>query len=262
MSPPSKVTPAGNNSNPSLGKLVAIYRRRRLGWAAFCSLVLMGIAVVLAPLFYGFYRHYYGYTQHGPVAAAAWSRTWYLIALLGLVIFSIFILNILKKSRQFVALHTKGIRIRASDTISIPWERIRGLSYSTVQPKFMNYHLKPCTRALLFLDNGAFIRLDQHIQEFGSLVDRIRKSLNPILNARIKENFNRGEWVSFGSIMVNQAGLRIDNLYTAWQDIHKISITSGFLVVELANQTEIRIPVVKISNLELMLQIVQAGVYA
>ena len=262
MPPLLKKISAETDPNLSLGKLVAIHRRRRLGWIGFGAFVLMGAAIVLAPLFYGFYRYYYGYTQHGPVAASAWSRSWYLITLLGLVIFAILILNNLKKSRQSVAIYTKGMRIRANNTLSIPWVRVHGLSYSTVQPYFLSSALRPRAQAYLFLEDGSFIRLDHRIEKFDLLVDRIRKILHPILNARIQEHYNNGKWVEFGSVMVNLTGAKINHRDIPWQDIHRMSIKAGSLVVELANQTAISIPIVKIPNLELMLQIVQAGINA
>lgn len=223
-------------------------------------MVLVGVIIVLVPLFYGLYRYYYGYTHYGPVAASFWSQSWYLTALLGLVVFGAFTLNVIKKSRHRIAVHQYGICLKTGRSMIIAWERIQGVSFIRIQPNLLNLFFKPRTQAHLFLDDGKIVRLDQNFEGFNDLLTRIKSTLYPKLLDNLKSSYNSGEWVNFGSLAIQQNSLRINNREILWSDIDRLYVKSGYLVVELANRKQIQAPVINIPNLELLLKIVQAGV--
>ena len=249
-----------NKTKQKLGKIVTVFRSPGLGWRGLFAHIVLGVLVVLIPLAYGFYRYYYGYTQHGSVAANTWSRPWYLLSLLGLLLFGYLVIKRFSKSRRYIALYKNGVSIHTNQSRQISWDQIQGLSFTTVQPKFLGITLTPYTQVKLYLQDSATIQIDEPIDKISSLLALISKNLYPRLEPRLQEQFTTGEWVEFGPIMIHRNRLRIDDHELAWQEVHRISVISGRLVVESANQPAAKIPILEIPNFELMLQIVQAGV--
>jgi hypothetical protein len=94
---------------------------------------------------------------------------------------------------------------------------------------------------------------------FSDLLARLKTILYPRLLAKLQERYRIGEWVEFGPITVNTGRLRLNGREQPWTDVHRLLVQSGFLVVELANQVPIKIPVIQIPNLEIMLQVIMVG---
>ena len=250
------------NSYQFPGRPIATYRKKQLDWSSFWLLTLILAVIVLVPLFYGFYRYYIGYTQFGPAAAIAWSRTWYLLATLDLLIFCIFLANSLKKSHKIITVHRKGLRIRNRKTLSYAWDQISGVSFAAVQPYFFGYHLKPRYSANLYMEGKEPIHLDHRIQELQELTYQIKEFIYPQLKHALPKNFQRGDWLEFGPIAIQRERLRVRGTEIDWNRINSLSIQAGYLVVELANQPKIQVPVIQIPNIELLLELIRTGVRA
>ncbi len=261
MSLPANFLSVENNKSVSLGKPLSIHRRQKLSWLGFGGFVLIGALITLGPLSYGLYRYYFGYTHYGRIAASTWSQPWYLLALLGIVLFGILVQIAINRSRHFIAVHDNGVHMRTNKSILIPWVAICGLSHHTIQPNFLKLSLNQTSQAYLFLANGTRIRIDHRYDKFESLLTLIRNAIYPHQHAKYQEDFYSGKWVAFGSnIMVHISAMKIQDRQIPWRNIHRVSIKEGFLVVELANLAQVKIPVINIPNLELLLKIVQAGV--
>src|SRR5512144_142244 len=91
-----------------LGGVIRIFRHRLLGWIEALLLILPGGLAVLTPLFYGFGRARLAARYFGPVAADHWSRPWYILAGIALVVFLVAVIFRLRKSRQYVAVYAGG----------------------------------------------------------------------------------------------------------------------------------------------------------
>lgn len=247
---------ANNEASPDLGKPISIHRRRKLDWRHFGVVVLMGSFTTLAPLAYGLYRYYVGYTHHGLVASQAWSRPWYSVSLLGTFAFGVFTLYLFNRSRYYITIRNNGVHIHTNTTMSIPWSVICGLSHNTVQPNFLELNLQPISRAYLFLENGTRLQLDHKVENFDILLSLLKRAIYPQQSKKIQEYFISGKWVEFGAVEVHLSGIKYQSRLLPWRQIRRIRINSGFLMVELANLTHLRIPVIKIVNLELLLQLI------
>jgi hypothetical protein len=259
--------------DPELATLIAVYRKPSRGlW----SLLIPGFLGVLAPAGYGLWRADYAYTHFGPVAAGQWSRPWFLLAAAALGAFILLAIVRSLSARQAVAVFQKGLFLRRGlfRSQKLLWEQIAGIAAESVQEHFLRLPLKIHHQALLYPTLGKPIRLPANLENLPELVSRIKASLYPRLLPKLIENFRAGQWLYFGPLAIQQQSLhlgppRIRLSETAarkglipWSRIKHLTIRSGSLMVELHDHAPYRIPVAKIPNLELLLQIVQQEVNA
>jgi hypothetical protein len=262
-----------------IGPQIATYRYKR---GVFFSLLLPGLLGVLAPLAYGIWRMDYAYAKHGPIAAASWSRPWFQLATLALVVFGILALYRLLLARRFVSVHKMGVRLRLNpfQTRQMRWEQIAGISNTILQDHFLGVRLRTRQKALLFPGTGNALTLREDLENLPELISRLKASLYPRLLPGLKTSFEAGKWLYFGPIAINKQGMRIKRNRTrnwqpesnqpagnsqaifTWNRIEHLTVHSGELVVELRDQSPKRIQVSRIPNLELLLQIIQQGVKA
>ena len=262
-----------------IGPLIATYRRRR---GVFFSLLLPGFLGVLAPLAYGTFLLNYAYAKHGPVAAASWSRPWFQLATLALVIFGILVTYRLLLARRFVSVYKMGVRLRLNPlhTRQLRWDQITGISNTILQDHFFGIRLRTRQRAILYPNAGGPLTLGEDLENLPELVSRLKAGLYPRLLSGLTSDFESGKWLYFGPIAINKQGMRLrrnrsrnqqpqsersadkKGTFLTWDRIEHLTVHSGELVVELRDQSPNRIPVSRIPNLELLLQIIQQRVKA
>jgi len=261
------------------GPLIATYRARR---GIFFSLLLPGFLGVLAPLAYGTFLLNYAYAKHGPIAAASWSRSWFQLAGLALIIFGILIIYRLLQTRRFVSVYKMGVRLRLNPlhTRQLRWDQIAGISNTILQDHFFGIRLRTRQHAILFPNKGNPLTLGEELEKLPELISRLKASLYPRLLSGLMTDFATGKWLYFGPIAINKQGMRIrknrsrnwqpqsdrpadkKGTFLTWDRIEHLTVHSGELVVELRDQSPNCIPVSRIPNLELLLQIIQQRVKA
>ncbi len=264
---------------PEIGPLIATYRGRR---GVFFSLLLPGLLGVLAPLVYGIWLLDYANAKHGPVAAASWSRPWFLLATFALIVFAILAIYRLLLARRFVSVYRMGVRFRLNPLLTqqLRWDQIAGISNTVIQDHFFGIRLRTRQHAVLFPGTGNPLTLGEDFEKLPELVSRLKASLYPRLLSGLKTDFEAGKWLYFGPISINKKGMRIrrnrsqnwqqyqdqpaakKQILLTWNRIEHLTVHSGELVVELRDQSPKRIPVSRIPNLELLLQIIQQRVKA
>lgn len=262
-----------------IGSQIATYRYRR---GFFFSLILPGLLAVLAPLAYGYWLLNYIYTKHGPVAAVFRSRIWFQLAILALLVFVILAAYRLIQARRFVSVHKMGVQLRLRPFYSqqILWREINGISNSVQEDHFLGIHLRTRQSATLFPSSGKPLILGENLEKLPELVSRLKASLYPRLLPSLKADFEAGKWLYFGPIAISHQGMHFyknhrrtpanrskrlkggNQNVVLWAQIKRLTVHSGDLVVELRDQSPKRIPVSRIPNLELLLQIIQQEVKA
>ncbi len=262
-----------------IGSQIATYRYQR---GFFFSLVLPGLLGVLAPLGYGFWLLNYAYTKHGPVAAVFRSRFWFQLAILALLVFLVLAVYRLIQARQTISIHKMGVLVQLRPFYSqkILWTEINGISNSVQEYHFLGIRLRTRQNATLIPSSGKPFILGENLEKLPELVSRLKASLYPRLLPSLKADFGAGKWLYFGPIAISQQGMRFyknhqralanrsyrsdfknRNIFI-WARIKRLTVHSGDLVVELRDQSPKRIPVSRIPNLELLLQIIQQEVKA
>ena len=274
MSPPDPSTRPFN-----LGPLVARYTGRLVSGIDLLSLFLLAILGVLAPLGYGLWRANYAFTHFGPVAARFWARPWYALTLVGLAAFLLLSVYRLYVAHRFVAVHKNGLHLHLVPfrDKQLSWYEIAGVSFAVVQERFLGLTLRSRDCAAIFPNLGKPIRLDGLVVGLPEFVARLKASLYPRLLPNLSANFAAQQWLYFGPLAINCRTLRLPGKQLAWDQVRRLDVQAGYLVVELAgpdipmqtlqnshmHQAPVnshRLPVSKIPNLELLLQIIQQGV--
>ncbi len=244
----------------SLGPLLALSRRHPLRWIDFFTWIALGIVSVLLPLLYGFYRRNNAYKNFGPVAATIWSRPWFVLALFALIVFLILAIYRLLLTRRFVAVHKRGVRLSLSKQKTLLWAEIAGIATNTTQYQFIGRSLITRHFALLYPNIGKPIHLDNSLQELPELLTLLKAKLYPRISPVLQSDFNQGKWLHFGPISIQQNIIQINKKQYAWSDVEHISVNRGKLNIYTNPETKHTLPVSKIPNIELLLQIIQQEV--
>lgn len=258
------VSPA--KGNHPLGPLVALYRSRALGWRDIFIILLPGILGVLTPYGYAVWSYNRTLQQHGPAAAEQWSRPWFWLAWAALAVFVLLCILRLVDLRRFAAVHARGIRLRPGiwRTRNLGWKQISGVALSATQDVFFDRRGQTRLRAVIFPNQGREIHLDGHLQHLAELISRVKASLYPRLLPELKTSFQAGKWLYFGPLALQARALRVRHAELTWEQVENLQVKNGYLAVSWKEgpgpARSIRIPIAKIPNLELLLQIIREGV--
>lgn len=255
------------SNQKKLGPQIARYRSRPFFGRGFQVLLLLGALAVLAPLAYGYYRAMYAYTKYGPVAAHFWSRPWYLLAVLALVIFLLLLVIGLLRAQRFVAIYKNGLRLRLSRRQQFTWTEISGVATGAIQTRLLGIPLHTRYQAELYPAVSAPVRLDDSLENLPELLTRIKANLYPRLLPGMRQGFQDGKTLYFGPIAIHQHELCLEEKDRSsrpipWSRVRSLTVHAGMLVIDIENDQAIRLPVARVPNLELLLQIIQSGVNA
>lgn len=264
--PVRRKPPTPTKQDTRLGRQIAVYRSRPLGWRDVYSILLPGLLGVLAPYGYAVWLYAQTMRQHGPAAAEQWSQAWFWLAWGALVVFIFLLILRLVDLRRFASVHARGIRMRPGilRTHNYRWEQISGIALAMTQDVFLRSRGHTRLQAVLYPNLGRPIRLDDRLQNLAELVSRIKASLYPRMLPDMKANFQAGKWLYFGPLAVQANAIRMHQSKITWEQIEDLQVKDGYLAVSWKEQQEPfrdeRIPIAEIPNLELLLQIIREGV--
>jgi hypothetical protein len=244
----------------SLGPLIATYRYRPLQWRESLTYLLLGLVAVGIPLAYGLYRFRDGYNNHGELAAVTWSRPWFLLAGFALICSSLLLVHRMRLAGRFIAVYQNGLALAVGQKQLLRWEEISGIATDMIQPGLFANRRGVQYRAKIIPNIGRPILLAGAYQNLPECITRIKARLYPLLVPELKSSFSTGKWLYFGPVAIQRKTLRLGKNQFSWTQVKRVSIVKGVLVVELVDQTCKRIPVAKIPNFELLLQLIDQGV--
>jgi hypothetical protein len=246
--------------DPHHGPLITRSYGRPLRWRDILLVFFPATLAVFAPLGYGIYRASYAYTQFGPSAAEAWSRSWLSLAAFATLILLLLALYRLFSAHRFLAIHEHGLHIHASPfrDYKILWSQISGVSTAAVQNRFLGLSLGVVQRSRIYLNVGKSIDIDRRFGDIAALTDQIETYLQPLLQSQIHKSFSQGKWIYFGDVAVHQEGLQVNKRLIPWSRISHLYVDDGFLVVKSVQFEPTYIPVSKIPNLVLLFKLVES----
>jgi hypothetical protein len=254
-----------------LGRLQADYRGAKPGLWNALLLPASGLAV-LVPLGYGLWRANVAYIQYGSVAANIWGRPWFVLSALASACFLMLAGYRLYLLRRHVAVYKNGLRLRLGliRSQTFLWRELSGISSAIVQERFLHLPLRTTHQAALFPHQGKPVQIHGPLQEMPALIARLTASLYPRLLPDLREQFTSGKWLVFGSVAVQRQGIAFQSdrersssrlpALIPWDAVAEIDVQAGRLVIRLRDGHHRRIPVIKIPNLEIMLELVHQGV--
>jgi len=216
------------------------------------------MAAILAPLGYGLWRADDAYTRYGPTAAEHWSRPWYYLAITAAVIFLVLAFFRIQQSLVSVKVFQRGVTIRTGfrPTRSFGWDDFQGIASSAIQEYFFGYPVRNTYRARLILRTNSSIRLPGSIIDLAELISRLKANLYPRLYPKLLGEFQGGEWLSFGPLGIQSKALRLNKSEISWRSVKQIDVRGGKLVIEFNDRPARKLPVSRVPNLELVLQLI------
>ena len=147
------------------------------------------------------------------------------------------------------------------------WEEIAGVTTETIQNQLLGVILRPHIQGYIYPNIGKPVRLDNTIQNLSELLTILKAKLYPRLLPRLQSNLQSGQWLHFGLLAIQHKGIKLLNKHRPnraqsipWSQITYVNIESGFIVVELSDRPRLKLPVSKIPNIELLLQLIKMGV--
>jgi len=218
------------------------------------------IAVVSGPLLFGVDQSSYAMTHFGPAAIERWSRPWFFLAVFNLAVCTIIVLVYLLRSARSISVTPSGLYLRLGlwRVRTIPWEAISGLSARYIQSNLLGLSGRLRRRVRLHLTSGQIVRLDDWVADFPELVAQVKGVLYPRWTAAISTTLAAGQWQPFGPLQLHHDGVALGQQVYGWNDLNRISIKAGQLVIETNTGLFTQIPTEKIPNLELFLQFIQS----
>lgn len=243
-----------------LGPLITRSYGRPLRWRDLFLVFVPATLAVFAPLGYGIYRASYAYTQFGPSAAEAWSRSWLSLAAFATLILLLLALYRLLSAHRYLAIHEHGLHIHSSpfQDHKIFWSQISGVSTAAIQNRFLTLPLGTVRKSRIFLKVGKAIDIDRRFGDVAALTDQIETYLHPMLQSQIHKSFNLGKWIYFGDVAVHQEGLQINERSIPWSLISHLYVEDGYLVVKSVQFEATSIPISKIPNLVLLFNLLES----
>ena len=217
---------------------------------------------MLAPLAYGLWRAYYGYTKFGPAAAESWAQPWFILAAIFLVPLMLLAIFRAYMATRSVSVYSYGLRIRLSpfQNSMLPWDEIAGVSSVAVDERFLGLPIRMRHAAVLFPEGSKPIPLNGRLENLSELVLKIKNEIYPRLTNQLMERFAGGEWLQFGKITVHNRGLRLGRKKLTWDQVKAVRVRSGFLVIELTSGGRLRLAVSHIPNVEILLHLLDSGI--
>jgi len=256
----------GEKSSSQSWTLIKTYRGRKFRNSDIFIFFLPGLCAILGSFLYGGYLFSHAYQKYGPVAAQTWSKPWFVLSLIAVILFSGLFYYRLRNSQRFVALYDEGIVIHLSRVKTATWEEITGVTAITIQPYFFRLHLPPIHTGILHYGNGETIKIQDDLSDTASLLSQIKLKVYPILIKRFEREFRSGEKLFFGPIGIDKQHFSLNNGKSAqnrayyWQQIKQIDLKSGNLMIEFRDYPSMSIPAAEIPNIELMLQLIKSEI--
>ena len=251
-----------HSSKKNLGSLIAVYQAQALHWRDLLTTFLPLGALTLAPLGYGVWRSYYGYTNFGVVAAEHWGRPWYFLSAVMALPLLFYSLSRLRRAHLWVTVHAHGIRVHRPPgrVHAIPWKQVEGLAVSIIQKKFLGWRSKPQYALIIYAINQSAIRLDKRIPDLEELIASLKSQVYPILRPQIHQTYAAGKSLYFGNVKIFKGGLGYKGIDVLWRDITYASIQNGELQIHFPKGKPFRIPVKNILNIELFIELLEKEV--
>ena len=246
----------------TLGALITMHHGRGLDRFSQLSVLYPGLLIILLFLGYGVWRGYYGYTNYGSVAAYTWSRPGLLLGAGLSFILAIWLFIRRWQADRYIALYENGLRFRIGRQKNVPWRwsEIGGITVRMEKNHFIGFPMLTRNQLVISPNIGDPLRLDDRIQDLDQLIPLIKEHFYPYLTKALRAQFFGDHWVHFGPVAIHRQALRIRKKMIPWKQVVNIGVREGKLEIEIVDGRPIRIPTVKIPNLEVCLNIIQEGV--
>jgi hypothetical protein len=248
--------------NPDLGSPITAYHVKQLLWIDILRVFLPILLVVLTPVFYGFWRTLYGYSNFGPAAAAVWGRNWFLIGGVLVIFLLFYTFNRLKKAHTWVQVYRWGLvfHFPPNRKRQIEWDDIYGLTSYSINKSFLGIGNKTSHHLILHTRRYPPISCHPAIRDLEGLKKTIKKQVYGRIRPKLMAAFKEGEILTFGEVSLSKKALFPPKQEIPWEYIEEITVQKGIFIVRLTAQKQLEIPIRRLTNLEILIHLIKTEI--
>lgn len=241
---------------------LAEYRLQDLGWRAVFQVFLPLVLLVLAPLLYGLWRTLYGYSSFGPAAALQWGRSWFYLAGILVIFLLLYTLRRLRRTHTWVRIFPWGIQYHfpLRRKRYLKWEEISGISTYSINKSFTPLINRTKHYLVLYAGKSRPFVCHPDLARQPGLLKVIKSQVYGRLRPRLIEAFMEGKTIPFGGISISKKKAVLPAMDIPWEFLAGISIQKGTLVLKLTAGSSVDIPIRKIINLEILVQLIRTEI--
>ena len=249
------------SSKSALGALLGTFRGYPIDASTWIFFFLPGAILFVLLMLTGSYLAVISFQHHGPALAIYRSQAWFLLAGLLFLILAAYLAYRVAISRQRIRAFENGLELRDFffRTRSFRWTDLSGISLSATRLTLFGKAVSTRPVCKVFPKLGKTTELSSKIQGLPELIQIIKTHVYPLIWPGIKSDVRAGRAASFGTITISNEGLSTSKGLIPWEKIARLNTVSGFLVVELHDDSTRKVAAIDIVNLELLLEAVEWG---
>lgn len=232
-------------------------RRNSLGYALALSVLLASLINIAI----GYYRWNFAFQNYGPIVVWRFSAHWFWLGLLlALIGFAILIRTL--RNKRFVVQTSRQAMIvqEGKQKMGLAWSEILAIQLYAVRYLFTSQNRSIRTNMILHLKDNSHLEFRRSLQDLDHLIETCKKMVYPRLLDTYVNLYNRGERVSFHAISLDRDGVYHKKKSFPWKEVQSARIERGKFIIsrqEKGRARNIRIPVGRVYNADLCLQLVQ-----
>jgi hypothetical protein len=167
-----------------------------------------------------------------------------------------------RATRRMVKIYQHGLRILGSGrrNRAFLWRHLDGIATRHTRDHFLWIPTREHFQVTLHPHIGLPVRLDPRIPNLAELSARIKGKIYPRLLKEYREQRLAGKNLYFGPIVLGSTGLNMQKGNYPWEQITRIDVQHGTLIITLKDHHPQKISVGEIPNIELLIQIIQEGI--
>jgi len=244
------------------GRHIAKFHGCTIELRTWVLIIIPGLLLSLSSCLYGMLLAGNAYQQHGPSLAFIRGRFWFILATILLMILTGYILTRFLISSQRIEIFENGIQYRSFflRRHAYTWSEVSGIASSATRFTFLRKEMRIIPSGVIYLYSGKSINLTNRFQNIPRLVEIVKSKIYPLIWPTLKFSYRTGGTAQFGRLRLTREHLQIAARSIPWESINRLRAVSGFLVVELRDDSDQKVPISDIPNLELLLKFVDWGI--
>ncbi len=232
--------------------------RRRFRYR-YLIVAIISFSAVIATGITGFWRWAFAKELYGPAVLWQWISPAFWAAVVFLLLGAAALLIYISLRKSEVQTSPIGITIQKRRNLNlIPWDSISDIHISSVQYGLLRLVWAEKTELMITTKDGKKEKIDERFEDFNTLISTVKKHVYPTLLDRYKRDFNLGEPINFGPLMLTSQGILNGRKMTRWSEIDRIRVRHGRIEIFAFENTRgprLSIPTHKIPNIDLCVQL-------
>ncbi len=220
------------SSLSSLGGVVDFFPLRKgRRWASLILALVLLIGSV-GVLLYGMYLADLSWQRYG-AARVGEMLFWPLVAAAGLFLLSlIFAWSAYANWAKAIALYQNGFAYKDHRGLRLwRWKEVAVLRMAVTRHVLFGINTGATHVYSVGNRNGSRLALNDAFSRVEELARVVEENTFPLLFEQASQQYNAGRNLTFGPVMVNQAGIQIGRKNYAWGEVQQVSIQQGILKV-------------------------------